>query len=120
MTFKFQKFCTISQFLLIHSLCWISATAQGADENSIVNSYRIQPGDVLLVSVWKEEDLIREVIVRPDGQITFPLVGEAAAAGNSIESLRLLISERLKKYIPDPGFKNKFFFHLTQSNIIAF
>ena len=67
-----------------------------------VDHYRIQPGDVLAVSVWKEEDLIQEVIVRPDGQITFPLVGEAAAAGNSVEDLRLLISERLKKYIPDP------------------
>ena len=52
--------------------------------------------------MWKEQDLTQDVIVRPDGQITFPLVGEAAAAGNCIENLRLLISERLKKYIPDP------------------
>jgi polysaccharide export outer membrane protein len=69
---------------------------------TVADAYQIQPGDVLSVSVWKEEDLIREVIVRPDGWITFPLVGEAEAAGNSIENLRLLISERLKKYIPDP------------------
>ena len=74
----------------------------GAGETNVADAYQVQPGDVLLVSVWKEEDLIQEVIVRPDGQITFPLVGEAAAAGNSIEDLRLLISERLKKYIPDP------------------
>jgi len=73
-----------------------------AESSKPVDYYRIQPGDVLAVSVWKEEDLIQEIIVRPDGQITFPLVGEAKAAGNSIEDLRLLISERLKKYIPDP------------------
>jgi len=73
-----------------------------AEDSKPVDHYKIQPGDVLAVSVWKEEDLIQEVIVRPDGQITFPLVGEAKAAGNSIEDLRLLISERLKKYIPDP------------------
>ena len=73
-----------------------------AEDSKVVDHYKIQPGDVLAVSVWKEEDLIQEVIVRPDGQITFPLVGEAKAAGNSIENLRLLISERLKKYIPDP------------------
>ena len=76
--------------------------AFAAENSAPVDYYRIQPGDVLGVSVWKEEDLIQEVIVRPDGQITFPLVGEAKAAGNSIEDLRLLISERLKKYIPDP------------------
>jgi polysaccharide export outer membrane protein len=70
--------------------------------SKVVDAYEIQPGDVLRVSVWKEEDLIQEVIVRPDGQITFPLVGEAKAAGTSIESLRQLITDRLTKYIPDP------------------
>jgi polysaccharide export outer membrane protein len=77
---------------------WVFAAGDG----KVVNYYKIQPGDVLGISVWKEEDLIQEVIVRPDGQITFPLVGEAKAAGNSVEDLRLLISEGLKKYIPDP------------------
>lgn len=77
------------------------ATAE-EDTTKVVDAYLIQPGDVLVISVWKEEDMRQEVIVRPDGQITFPLVGEAKAAGDSIENLRQLISERLKKYIPDP------------------
>jgi len=64
--------------------------------------YSINPGDVLSVSVWKEEDLNQEVIVRPDGYISFPLVGEAKAAGSSIEALRKLIAQRITKYIPDP------------------
>ncbi|MFC1772568.1 polysaccharide biosynthesis/export family protein [Pseudomonadota bacterium] len=88
----------VFQILLFTSLC-VSSSENTVDA---VGRYQIQPGDVLVVSVWKEEDLDQEVIVRPDGQITFPLVGEAAAAGNSVENLRLLISERLKKYIPDP------------------
>jgi polysaccharide export outer membrane protein len=71
--------------------------AQQADE-----LYSINPGDVLSVSVWKEEDLNQEVIVRPDGYISFPLVGEAKAAGSSIEALRKLITQRITKYIPDP------------------
>jgi len=87
--------------LMVASLA-VQTGAFAAENSAPVDYYRIQPGDVLAVSVWKEEDLIQEVIVRPDGQITFPLVGEAKAAGNSIEDLRLLISERLKKYIPDP------------------
>jgi len=75
-----------------------------AEENitEVPNAYQIQPGDVLQVSVWKEQDLSQNVIVRPDGNISFPLVGEAKAAGGSIEDLRLLITERLEKYIPDP------------------
>jgi polysaccharide export outer membrane protein len=76
--------------------------AFAADESPALARYTIQPGDVLSVSVWKEEDLSQEVIVRPDGQISFPLVGEARAAGDTIENLRLLIADRLKKYIPDP------------------
>jgi polysaccharide export outer membrane protein len=64
--------------------------------------YRINPGDVLAVSVWKEEDLNQDVIVRPDGYISFPLVGEAKAAGTSVDALRQLISKRITKYIPDP------------------
>ena len=87
--------------LIVASLALHTGTL-AAEDSKPVDHYEIQPGDVLGVSVWKEEDLIQEVIVRPDGQITFPLVGEAKAAGNSIEDLRLLISERLKKYIPDP------------------
>lgn len=72
-----------------------------ADEGAL-DSYHIQPGDVLAVSVWKEEGLEQEIIVRPDGMISFPLAGEAQAAGSSVEALRSLITEKLSKYIPDP------------------
>lgn len=95
------KFLVTILTLVITSLALHTRTF-AAEGSKAVDHYKIQSGDVLLVSVWKEEDLIQEVIVRPDGQITFPLVGEAKAAGNSIENLRLLISDRLKKYIPDP------------------
>lgn len=64
--------------------------------------YLLQPGDVLRISVWKEEDLQGEVIVRPDGRISFPLVGEIRAADSTVSGLRDGISARLKKYIPDP------------------
>jgi polysaccharide export outer membrane protein len=89
---------------IIFSVALVSlhSRAFAEDESPALDSYKIQPGDVLSVSVWKEEDLTSDVIVRPDGQITFPLVGEARAAGGSIESLRQLIAERLKKYIHDP------------------
>ena len=64
--------------------------------------YLVQPGDVLEISVWKEESLLRTVLVRPDGGISFPLVGDTQAAGKSVADLQALVSERLAKYIPDP------------------
>jgi polysaccharide export outer membrane protein len=66
------------------------------------DSYKIQPGDVLEVSVWKEESLLRQVLVRPDGGLSFPLVGDVQAAGKSVAELQTLMTERLTKYIPDP------------------
>lgn len=64
--------------------------------------YLIQPGDVLSVSVWKEPDLQSEVLVRPDGGMSFPLVGDVKAAGLILDELRQIIDQRLRKYIPDP------------------
>ncbi len=67
-----------------------------------VGSYRIQPGDMLIISVWKEPDLQMEVLVRPDGGLSFPLAGDQRAAGRTVDELRQVLATRLKKFIPDP------------------
>jgi polysaccharide export outer membrane protein len=67
-----------------------------------LSEYQVQPGDALTVSVWKEQDLTLEVLVRPDGGLSFPLVGDVAASGKSIAQLREEFTERLKRYIPNP------------------
>ena len=64
--------------------------------------YSLQPGDILEVSVWKEPDLQREVLARPDGGISFPLVGNITARNSSVQQVNKEISARLAKYIPDP------------------
>jgi polysaccharide export outer membrane protein len=64
--------------------------------------YRLGPEDVLDVSVWKEEGLKQQVLVRPDGFISFPLVGDVQAAGRTTVELRAVIEEGLKRYIADP------------------
>ena len=46
-------------------------------------NYTVKPGDMLSISVWKEPDLQKETLVRPDGGFSFPLVGEVDAKGNS-------------------------------------
>jgi polysaccharide export outer membrane protein len=64
--------------------------------------YTIQPGDVLTVSVWKEPELQSEVLVRPDGGLSFPLAGDLRAEGQSVVQLQSALTEALRKYIPDP------------------
>ncbi|MFL6646989.1 MAG: polysaccharide biosynthesis/export family protein, partial [Sulfurifustaceae bacterium] len=62
----------------------------------------IGPEDLLEIAVWHEKDLQREVLVRPDGWLTFPLVGSVQAAGKTTAQLQKEITTRLKKYMPDP------------------
>jgi polysaccharide export outer membrane protein len=65
--------------------------------------YEIGPEDLLEIYVWKEKDLQREVLVRPDGWLTFPLVGNISAKGKTAQVLQDEITARLRKYIPDPN-----------------
>ena len=66
------------------------------------SGYQIGPEDVLEISVWKEEGLKKEVLVRPDGGISFPLIGEIHAMGKTEGQLQKEITQRLDKFIPDP------------------
>jgi polysaccharide export outer membrane protein len=65
------------------------------------SAYRINAGDMLEISVWKEEDLLREVLVRPDGAFSFPLAGELMAKGRTVAEIRGELERRLARYIPD-------------------
>lgn len=67
-----------------------------------LDPYLIQPGDVLEISVWREDGLQREALVRPDGGLSFPLVGEIGAAGQTVPAVSEEIKKRLTKFIPDP------------------
>ncbi|PWU00839.1 MAG: sugar transporter [Terriglobia bacterium] len=66
------------------------------------NAYVIGAEDVLNISVWHEQELTRQVIVRPDGKITMPLVNELTAAGLTPAQLAAQISEGLLKYLNSP------------------
>ena len=66
------------------------------------NSYRVGPDDILYIYVWKETDLIQEVIVLPDGNITFPLIGEIQAEGRTVTELKESITESLRDYVTAP------------------
>ncbi len=65
-------------------------------------AYTVKPGDVLQISVWKEPDLQGPVLVRPDGQFSFPLAGQMDARGKSVQELQQMVTDKLRKYISDP------------------
>lgn len=89
-------------------LCFSSGIIHAAEPASqastvpVVMQYKIGPGDVLKISVWKEEGMELEVLVKPDGGITFPLAGDIQASGLSTQELTDALSAKLKRYIPNP------------------
>jgi polysaccharide export outer membrane protein len=68
----------------------------------VIANYLIQPGDLLEISVWREDYLERDVSVQPDGRVSFPLVGVINAAGSTVEQVQIRVAERLAQFIPDP------------------
>ena len=71
--------------------------------SSADDQYRIGPEDVLHVSVWGNEQLTMDVIVRPDGKISIPLVQDIQADGFTAAELSDRIHEKLLPYIKDPN-----------------
>jgi polysaccharide biosynthesis/export protein len=63
--------------------------------------YLVGPGDVLEISVWRDETLSRELIVPPDGMLSFPLIGDVKVAGMAVAEIREAIRTRLSEYVPD-------------------
>ncbi len=64
--------------------------------------YAIGPGDMLEISVWKNQDLTRQVVVLPDGTISFPLVGRFTAGGKSVAQLKAEMEKKISRYVPEP------------------
>ncbi len=74
----------------------------GSNVHADGKDYLIQAGDILTISVWKEEDLQVEVLVRPDGKLSFPLTGDIVATSHTIEEVRAAVIAKIEQYIPDP------------------
>ena len=66
------------------------------------DDYIIGSGDILDISLWKDEAMTKQVTVRTDGKIVFPLIGEIAAAGRSVAEVKEEMVEKLMEYVPEP------------------
>lgn len=83
-------------------LLTLSLACLAEEENQLYTlGYKIQPGDVLSISVWREPDMQLEVLVKPDGRLSFPLVGELSALGKTTAQLKKEVTAGLIKFIPD-------------------
>ena len=77
-------------------------TVEKAEHALVPEDYLIGSGDVLEISVWRNEALSRIVVVRPDGKITLPLMGDLKAAGLTPLELRGKIITKLKEFGETP------------------
>jgi polysaccharide export outer membrane protein len=83
------------------ALLALSCLASGPTR-AIESAYEFQPGDILAISVWKEPTLQGDFLVRPDGNLSFPLIGEISTSRKTVADLQKTIVEKLKSYISDP------------------
>lgn len=66
------------------------------------SEFLIGPEDILVVTVWRNQELSKEVIVRPDGKISLPLIGDIVAAGLSAQALSKHVADALAEYMSTP------------------
>lgn len=64
--------------------------------------YTIGPDDVLTVVFWRQKDLSADVVVRPDGKITLPLINDVVAAGLTPDQLRRTLIEQARPFVEEP------------------
>jgi polysaccharide export outer membrane protein len=80
---------------LVLSLCPVGAWGAGPD-------YRIGIGDTVNIFVWGNPDLGGSGMVRPDGKMSIPLVGDIFVQGMTTEELQSAVVKILKDYIREP------------------
>lgn len=64
-------------------------------------AYHIGPGDVLEISVWKDPELSRKLVVPPDGFISFPLIGSINVTDLAVPELKKVVTRKLSEFVPD-------------------
>lgn len=79
-----------------------TASAPCQSEGCKPGEYLVGPGDVLHISVWKDTSLDRIVTVRPDGMISYPLLNDVQASGQTPLQLQKSLTDKLKQYMADP------------------
>jgi polysaccharide export outer membrane protein len=85
--------------VLVGTGCSPSPVYNWKAENAL--GYRIGPGDVVKINVWKHDELSQQVTVRPDGKFTLPLVGDVDANGRTVDEIASDVSKRAQRFFQD-------------------
>ena len=93
----FFRIAILTSLALAPGLALAESAAPAAFEE-----YSLGVEDKLSISVWKELDMTKTVAIRPDGKITFPLVGDVQAAGRTARQLSDDLTKMLARYIKEP------------------
>ena len=113
---QFKSLSLISIVVLTCSVASVAAQQTGRVNTQIATAgggattvsptpppdYVIGPADVLSIVFWRDKEMSADVIVRPDGRISLPVIGEIAAAGFTPEQLRTRITDAAGKYLEEP------------------
>lgn len=104
----YRRFILAHLFLLLLFSCAPSVGTLAAGEGQPAaglppnpESYQLGPEDILEISVWKEPELTKQVVVAPDGKISYPLIGNIQAAGRTVKQLQDDIAKQLEKFVTE-------------------
>jgi polysaccharide export outer membrane protein len=106
-TMERRSMRTLSVFfaLLLTAPCGAETPASGAPAGSSSEldgaTYLLQPGDVVEISVWHEDGLDKQLLIRPDGGLAFPMVGDIKVAGLAPADVQHEIESRLRKFLSE-------------------
>jgi polysaccharide export outer membrane protein len=101
MTFALRLLLLAS--VLVACMTDVRAVAQPPASSDASASYVIGPDDVLSVLFWRDKDLSCDVVVRPDGKISLPLVNDVQAGGLTPSELREVVNTMARQYVEDPS-----------------
>jgi polysaccharide export outer membrane protein len=95
----------IAGALLVLPLGCVPVSKEALDEAAkpVSKEFLLGPEDVLEVSVWRNLDLSRSVVVRPDGKISLPLIGDVQASGLNASQVAAKIAARLAEFKENPN-----------------
>lgn len=85
--------------------CTSGVSKEALDESAkpVSKEFLLGPEDVLEVTVWRNQDLSRTVVVRPDGKISLPLIGDVQASGLNSSQVAGKIAARLTEFKENPN-----------------
>jgi polysaccharide export outer membrane protein len=86
----------IASIFLCVILIALNTNAIAADK-----AYHIGPGDILEISVWKDPNLSRQVVVPPDGVIAFPLIDSIDVTNLTVSELKKIVTQKLSEFVPE-------------------